>query len=256
MEDLSSRPRCVLDGGKGPCQVPDAPAGLSGPRHWVARPQAGTTTLRIRPPGDLIHVDIKKLGRIPQGGGYRSLGRAKGRKNRRAGTGYVYLHHVVDDHSRLAYSEILADEKKETATAFWLRAASFFAAHGITIRAVLTDNGALLPLKSLHRSLGTEHQAPQDSPLPATDQWQSRTLQPNPHYGMGLRPTLHIRSPTGSHLSRLATSIQSPQDPYRHRRFKLPSAAFTASVGITPRASTSTEPGLVGARFTPGRWSG
>jgi len=93
-------------------------------------------------PGDLIHVDIKKLGRIPQGGGHRSLGRAKGRKNRRAGTGYAYLHHAVDDHSRLAYSEILADEKKETAVAFWLRAAAFFAAHGITVRAVLTDNGA------------------------------------------------------------------------------------------------------------------
>ena len=105
-------------------------------------------------PGDLIHVDIKKLGRIPQGGGHRSLGRAKGRKNRRAGTGYAYLHHAVDDHSRLAYSEILNDEKKETATAFWLRAAAFFAAHGITVRAVLTDNGACYRSRAFTAALG------------------------------------------------------------------------------------------------------
>jgi transposase InsO family protein len=105
-------------------------------------------------PGDLIHVDIKKLGRIPQGGGHRSLGRAKGRKNRRAGTGYAYLHHAVDDHSRLAYSEILADEKKETAVAFWLRAAAFFAAHGITVRAVLTDNGACYRSRAFTAALG------------------------------------------------------------------------------------------------------
>lgn len=73
-------------------------------------------------PGDLIHVDIKKLGRIPNGGGHRSLGRAMGKRNRRAGAGYAYLHHAVDDHSRLAYSEILTDEMKETAAGFWNRA--------------------------------------------------------------------------------------------------------------------------------------
>jgi transposase InsO family protein len=56
--------------------------------------------------------------------------------------GYVYLHHAVDDHSRLAYSEILTDERKETAAAFWKRARVFFAAHGITVKVVLTDNGS------------------------------------------------------------------------------------------------------------------
>lgn len=74
--------------------------------------------------GDLVHVDIKKLGRIPDGGGHRSSGRAKGDRKRRAGVGYAYLHHSVDDQSRLAYSEILADEQKETAAAFWKRAAA------------------------------------------------------------------------------------------------------------------------------------
>jgi transposase InsO family protein len=98
-------------------------------------------------PGDLVHVDIKKLGRIPDGGGHRKLGRTIGNHNnakyrtRRRGLGYSYLHHAVDDHSRLAYSEILSDERKHTAAGFWTRAHTFFTSHGITVRRVLTDNG-------------------------------------------------------------------------------------------------------------------
>jgi transposase InsO family protein len=92
-------------------------------------------------PGDLVHVDIKKLGNIPDGGGHKTLGRQAGRKNR-ANAGYSYLHTAVDDHSRLAYSEILPDEKKETATAFWTRAHAYFTSVGITVERVLTDNGS------------------------------------------------------------------------------------------------------------------
>ena len=104
-------------------------------------------------PGDLIHVDIKKLGRIPDGGGWRVFGRrsAQDRRNGvatdracRAGAkssrGYVYLHHAVDDHSRVAYSEQLPD--RETAAGFWQRANAFFADAAITVHAVMTDNGA------------------------------------------------------------------------------------------------------------------
>jgi transposase InsO family protein len=105
-------------------------------------------------PGDLVHVDIKKLGNIPDGGGHRAVGRRAGQRHRtrtagktldRTGhshVGYSYLHNAVDDHSRLAYSEVLPDERKETAVAFWQRAHSFFAAHGITVKRVLTDNGS------------------------------------------------------------------------------------------------------------------
>jgi len=92
-------------------------------------------------PGDLVHVDIKKLGNIPDGGGHKVLGRPAGRKNR-AGAGMSFLHNAVDDHSRLAYSEILTDEKKETAVGFWQRANDFFTAAGITVQRVLTDNGS------------------------------------------------------------------------------------------------------------------
>ena len=96
-------------------------------------------------PGDLIHVDIKKLGRIPDGGGHRVLGRIAGWKNK-TGTranrrpGYHYLHNAVDDYSRLAYVETLPDIKGETCAGFWQRAQQFFANHDITIEAVMTDN--------------------------------------------------------------------------------------------------------------------
>ena len=104
-------------------------------------------------PGELVHLDIKKLGRIPDGGGWRTTGRGPGKRNRAATPGarrdrhggahlgYAYLHTALDDHSRLAYTEILADERKETAVAFFQRAHAHFTSCGITIRRVLTDNG-------------------------------------------------------------------------------------------------------------------
>ncbi|MFT3714993.1 MAG: IS481 family transposase [Gordonia sp. (in: high G+C Gram-positive bacteria)] len=106
-------------------------------------------------PGQLVHVDIKKLGRIPDGGGHRMLGRTIGnRNNGRKGRGYAFLHHAVDDHSRLAYSEILDDERKETAAGFWLRAKTFFAANGIIVTAVMTDNGSCYRSTLFNKTLG------------------------------------------------------------------------------------------------------
>lgn len=105
-------------------------------------------------PGDLVHVDIKKLGRIPDGGGHRKIGRQKGRRNR-SGMGYAYLHHAVDDHTRVAYSEQLPDERKETAAAFWTRANAFFNAHGVVVKRVLTDNGSCYRSKLFAETLGT-----------------------------------------------------------------------------------------------------
>jgi len=93
-------------------------------------------------PGELVHVDIKKLGNIPDGGGHRVLGRAAGHRHRTRGVGYSYLHNAVDDHSRLAYTEICTDEQGPTAAGFWGRAQAFFADCGIDVRRVLTDNGA------------------------------------------------------------------------------------------------------------------
>jgi transposase InsO family protein len=96
-------------------------------------------------PGELIHVDIKKLGRIPDGGGWRAHGRGSSAHNasrRQQRHGYGYLHAAVDDHSRLAYAEVLPDEQAPTAAEFWTRAHAWFTAAGITVERVLTDNGA------------------------------------------------------------------------------------------------------------------
>jgi transposase InsO family protein len=104
--------------------------------------QTATRYERSRP-GELVHMDVQKLGRIPDGGGWRAYGRGGAEITRDKATkvGYDYVHSLVDDHSRLAYSEILPDEKGTTCAAFLVRAAAYFAAHGIDrIERVMTDN--------------------------------------------------------------------------------------------------------------------
>src|SRR6185295_18639106 len=100
-------------------------------------------------PGELIHIDVKKLGRIQGGAGHRMTGRrhytprlmdAAGR--RRGTAGWDYVHVAVDDATRLAYAEVLADEQATTAVAFLGRALAFFARYGITVERVITDNGS------------------------------------------------------------------------------------------------------------------
>lgn len=94
-------------------------------------------------PGQLVHMDVKKIGRIPDGGGWRARGRAATveHKHKHVKIGYDFVHSLVDDHSRLAYSEILPDEKGTSCSAFLARAIDYFAARGIThIEQLLTDN--------------------------------------------------------------------------------------------------------------------
>jgi transposase InsO family protein len=110
----------------------------------VIRSSKATATRYERSrPGELVHMDVKKLGRIPDGGGWRAHGRGAGSitRDRATKVGYDYVHSLVDDHSRLAYSEVLPDEKGATCAAFLARAAAYFAAHGIDrIERVMTDN--------------------------------------------------------------------------------------------------------------------
>jgi transposase InsO family protein len=108
-------------------------------------------------PGSLIHVDARKLGNVPDGGGWRFVGRAQGGQNRkrtarRTGqrsrdfghplTGTAFIHTVIDDHSRVAYAEIHGDETSQTATAVLRNAVAWFAARGVTAERVLSDNGS------------------------------------------------------------------------------------------------------------------
>jgi transposase InsO family protein len=105
-------------------------------------------------PGELLHVDVKKLGNIPDGGGWRFVGRAQGKRNRAAtagkprdqyrgaAMGTAYIHTVLDDHSRVAYAEIHDDETAATATAVLRRAVDWFAARDVVVARVLSDNGS------------------------------------------------------------------------------------------------------------------
>ncbi|MFG2338240.1 IS481 family transposase, partial [Streptomyces yangpuensis] len=114
-------------------------------------------------PGELVHVDIKKLGNIPDGGGHKVMDRRSAMDNKIATTGrrknckpvigYSFIHSAVDDHSRLAYSEVLNDERQHTAIGFWQRANAFFAGHGITVERVLTDNGSCYKSKLFTQAL-------------------------------------------------------------------------------------------------------
>lgn len=118
--------------------------------------------------GDMLHVDIKKVGRIPKGGGWavheRGTDAARASKRKGAGTGrvgYAYVHSAVDDYSRLAYSEVLDNEQAVTAVAFWQRAVPFFISYGIThIERCLTDNGSCYRSRAWSKALvatGTRH---------------------------------------------------------------------------------------------------
>jgi transposase InsO family protein len=103
-----------------------------------------TTAIRYERarPGELVHMDVKKIGRIPDGGGWRAHGRSMGSTGakKKARIGFDYVHSVVDDHSRIAYSEILDDEKAATSAAFFARALEHFASLGVRVERLMTDN--------------------------------------------------------------------------------------------------------------------
>ena len=91
-------------------------------------------------PGELVHVDVKKVGRVPDGGGWRAHGRGTATPRGRGRSGFDFVHSAVDDASRVAYSEILPDERGATAAGFLERVGAFFAGHGVRIERVMTDN--------------------------------------------------------------------------------------------------------------------
>jgi DNA-binding transcriptional regulator YdaS (Cro superfamily) len=104
-------------------------------------PPAAVVRYQRERPGELVHIDTKKLGKIA-GIGHRITGRRSGMINRHRGIGWDHLHVAVDDASRLAYTEILPDERKASAIAFLARALAWFARHGVRVERIMTDNGS------------------------------------------------------------------------------------------------------------------
>jgi transposase InsO family protein len=103
-------------------------------------------------PGELIHVDIKKIAAIPAGGGWRLHGRLDDPHQGRSGAGYRYIHTAVDDRTRVAYSEILDNEQTVTACEFWARAERWFASQGVRCERVITDNGSCYRSRLWHQA--------------------------------------------------------------------------------------------------------
>jgi hypothetical protein len=166
-------------------------------------------------PGAMIHVDVKKLGNIPDGGGWRYVGRQQGKQNRAATPskprsshrnpliGTAYVHTVIDDHSRVAYAEIHSNETATTAVGVLKRAVSWFAARGVTVERVLSDNGSAYK-SHLWRDTCRE--------------WASRQRRPGP---TARRPTERSNastepSPTGGPSNASTPRNQPAETPSRH----------------------------------------
>ena len=155
-------------------------------------------------PGDLVHVDVKKFGLIPDGGGWKAHGRAGSHRTWRArnrehlgqvaarGTGrsgYAFVHSAIDDHSRLAYSEVHDDEKGATAAGFWARAARFFARPRHHCRRGHDRQRSLLPISGLGpRDGGRERPSPTHPALPTPDEREGGEIPADPAGRMGGTP--------------------------------------------------------------------
>ena len=170
-------------------------------------------------PGELVHMDVKKLGRIPDGGGWRAHGRGLGgNADGKKGTGFDYVHSLVDDHSRLAYSEILADEKGPTCAAFLTRAIDYFAAHGIdTIERLMTDNAWAYRYSARGLCSG-RHQAGLHPPALPVAERQGRAPQPHLADGMGLPADLPHQQRPRSCPCPLARALQHSTSSQRTQR--------------------------------------
>jgi hypothetical protein len=179
-------------------------------------------------PGAMLHVDVKKYGNIPDGGGWRYVGRVQGDRNRektarRTGSrnrryeprmGTAFVHTVIDDHSRIAYAEIRDDETAATAIDVLQNAVAWFTDRGVTVGQRL---GLQIPRLG-QRLRRTRHSTAQDPPLPPTNQRKSRTVPPDHERRLGPGPPLQLRESPPQSPTRLAPSLQSPPASHRNRR--------------------------------------
>jgi transposase InsO family protein len=142
---------------------------------WMDRPSGTVIRRRIEHarPGEQVQIDVKKLGRIPAGGGWRAWGRGNVVESRATKVGYAFVHTAIDSHSRVAYSEVLPDEKAVTAIGFWHRAHAWFTQLGIRVEVVQTDNGscykAFAFTAAVEATNATHHRLP-----PRRPQWNGK----------------------------------------------------------------------------------
>ena len=167
-------------------------------------------------PGEIVHIDIKKLGKFNRIG-HRITGDRTGQSNTR-GVGWEYVHLAIDDHSRLAYSEILPDEKRASCLRFLFNALRFFRSFGVKVERVMTDNGSSFRsyryAKALRR-LRIKHL--RTKPYTPENQRKSRALRPDKPARMGLcQAYQHLRR-TRRGAARLATPLQLASTSWQSR---------------------------------------
>ena len=160
-------------------------------------------------PGELIHIDIKKLGRFDRPG-HRVTGDRTGQSNSR-GIGWEFLHVCIDDHSRVAFSQIMPDEKKESAIAFLKDALAYYKSLGVTVSRVMTDNGACYKASPPRRLPSPRPQAHPNQAIHPKDQRKGRALHPDCSQRVGLRTRLPQLKPTRTTPTALAAPIQLAQ---------------------------------------------
>ena len=174
-------------------------------------------------PGDLLHLDVKKLGRVPEGGGKRmapGFAETRSGPHSRRSLGLEYLHVAVDDHSRYAYVSVLPDERGASCAAFLEQALAAFRRRGVRVRRVLTDNAKAYTVapqlprrRRRRRRAAVAHAA-----LPPADERQSRAFHPDPAERVGLRPPLPLQRRAAAPAPTLALPLQSPPTARRRRR--------------------------------------
>ena len=179
-------------------------------------------------PGELIHIDIKKLGRI-DGIGHRITGDRRGQSNRRGrgeGLGWEFVHVCIDDASRIAFAQVMPDERKESATAFLKAAIAYYQSLGITVVRVMTDNGSCykaFDFRHACRDLGLK--AHPNQALHPEDQRQGRALHPERACASGPTPNptpTPIAAPPSCRDGSIATTGTGPMVAWMHNH---PSAA-------------------------------
>ena len=166
-------------------------------------------------PGDLVHIDTKKLGRIERMG-HRITGNPRDNTD---GAGWEFLFVAIDDHARIGFTDLYPDERHASAVQFLRNMIAYFASLGVRVRRILTDNGWSVSFQAFRGSLSSSGLEAQIHPcLPAADQWQGRALHPIGTARMGLRHCLQPLQRTRPHARTLDTSLQLASPSPGHRR--------------------------------------
>jgi len=189
---------------------------------WMHRTTREIVRYEHPSPGDMVHLDVKKLARVPDGGGKRfkpGFTETHSGPDSKRPLGYDYLHVAIDDHSRVVYIEVLPDEKGPTTTGFLERTLAFYSAKGMRVKRILTDNGGNYISHGLRRHGASPLCAAEaNTPVPPPNKREGRTVHPNPAARVGILATIRLQPATVKRTPTLHQLLQSTPTTRRYRR--------------------------------------